>query len=96
MSAPRSKQKKENGQGQGVGPAFRAMLANKPTTPYCRPLAVWEESEKSRFGRQTVTGAVEVVGKPLNFDFSHQKVLCFQGSNFAKVSFSTASLAAWN
>jgi hypothetical protein len=35
---------------------------------------------------------VEVVGIPQNFEFSRQKVLCFQGLNFAKESFSTASL----
>jgi len=35
---------------------------------------------------------VEAVGKPQNFEFSRQKVLCFQGSIFSKESFSTASL----
>ena len=35
---------------------------------------------------------VEAVGKPQNFEFSRQKALCFQGSNFQKETFSTASL----
>jgi hypothetical protein len=43
--------------------------------------------------RQTVIGTVEDVGKPLNFEFPRQKVLYFQGANFSKESFSTASLA---
>ncbi len=30
----------------------------QPIAPYCRPLAVRGESERSRFGRQTVTGRV--------------------------------------
>src|SRR5437879_486417 len=37
---------------------------------------------------------VEAVGKPQDFEFSRQKVLCFQGSNFSKETFSTASLGA--
>jgi hypothetical protein len=36
------------------------------------------ECEKIRFGRQAVTGTVEVVDKPQNFEFLCQKVLCFQ------------------
>jgi hypothetical protein len=40
-----------------------------------------------------VRGNVEVVGKPLEFEFSRQKIRCFQGANFSKESFSTTSLA---
>ena len=34
-------------------------------------------------------------GKPQNFEFSRQKALCFQGSNFQKETFSTALLGSF-
>jgi hypothetical protein len=47
---------------------------------------------KGAQGRLAVSWAGEAVGKPQNFAFSRQKVLGFQGSNFSKEPFSTASL----
>ena len=43
--------------------------------------------------RLSLSLSVEAVGKPQKFEFSREKVLCFQGSNFSKETFSTASLA---
>ena len=50
-----------------VSPTNRAMLANQPTAPYCRPLAVLGDPERSRFGRQTVTGSVSAPSEAWRF-----------------------------
>jgi hypothetical protein len=49
---------------------------------------------KLTVGRLAVRLGVEVVGKPLKLEFLHEKVLYFQGADFAKASFSTASLGS--
>ena len=41
-----------------IRPQNGRKVSNKPAAPYCRPVAVLTECEKSHFGRQTVTGSV--------------------------------------
>jgi hypothetical protein len=67
-------------------------MSIKPAAGDAAPVVILDECEQSRFGAAPLSGNVEAVGKPPNFDFSRQKVLCFHRANFSKESFSTTSL----